>query len=125
MKRVLSIALSVLLACLIMPVSMAEDYYISEITDDYFDENLTGDYSSYYGSQAVLLTDDANLLTASEETALNNKLNEISENQEFIVAIATVDTMGGKSVVAFSDDLFEERFGTTADGVILVEADSS
>ena len=71
-------------------------------------------------SQSELLVDEANLLSNSEKIVLSEKLKSINEKYDFIVSIATVNSFGYKNVVAFSDDLFEEKFGTTADGCILV-----
>lgn len=73
----------------------------------------------HYDEQGIFATDDAGLLSSDELKKLNDKLAEINQRQGFIVAVATTNSFNGKSVVAYSDDLFEERYSTVADGAIL------
>ena len=67
------------------------------------------------------LVDDADLLSASEESELTALLNEISEKQGMDIVIVTVDSLGGKSPRAFADDYYDYN-GYAADGVLLLVA---
>ena len=69
------------------------------------------------------LVDEADLLTDSEETALLAKLDEISERQQFDVAVVTVNSLGGKTPDAFADDYYDYNgygYGENADGALLL-----
>lgn len=69
------------------------------------------------------LVDEADLLTDSEETALLAKLDEISERQQFDVAVVTVNSLGGKTPEAFADDYYDYNgygYGENADGALLL-----
>lgn len=69
------------------------------------------------------LVDEADLLTDDEETALLAKLDEISERQQFDVAVITVNSLGGKTPEAFADDYYDYNgygYGENADGALLL-----
>ena len=65
------------------------------------------------------LVDDANLLTASQEQDLVEKLNEISLRQGMDVVVVTADTLGGKSPQDYADDYYDYN-GYAADGILLL-----
>lgn len=65
------------------------------------------------------LVDDANLLTASQEQALLEKLDKISTRQGMDVVIVTADTLEGKSPRDYADDFYDYN-GYAADGVMLL-----
>ena len=70
-----------------------------------------------------LLVDDADLLTDSEERALNLKLEEISEEHECEVAIVTVYSLGSKTATEYADDFFDYNgygYGENNDGILLL-----
>ncbi|MGN0623979.1 MAG: TPM domain-containing protein [Oscillospiraceae bacterium] len=69
------------------------------------------------------VVDDADLLTDSEETALLEKVDEISERQKMDVVIVTVDSLEGKSSTAYADDFFDYNgygYGIDHDGILLL-----
>jgi uncharacterized protein len=58
-----------------------------------------------------------------EENELISKLDEISERQNFDVAVVTVNTLGGKTPEVFADDYFDYTgygMGDADDGIIFV-----
>lgn len=69
------------------------------------------------------LMDYADILTDSEEYELTEKLDEISERQQFDVVIVTVNDTDGKSITAYADDYFDYNgfgYGSSYDGCVLV-----
>ena len=69
------------------------------------------------------LVDDAGLLSDSEEEELLGELDEISERQEFDVAVVTVNSLEGKTAEAYADDFYDYHgygFGTDHDGILLL-----
>ncbi len=65
--------------------------------------------------------DSAELLTQSEETALNQKLYEISTRQGVDVVVVTTNSLGGKSTSEYADDIYDDSsFGYGDDGVLLL-----
>lgn len=71
---------------------------------------------------ASRLADDADYLTDSEETALLNKLDEISTRQGMDVVIVTVPELYGADITTFADDYYEEN-GYQFDGILLLISD--
>lgn len=65
------------------------------------------------------LVDDADLLSESEESALLNQLDEISERQDMDVVVVTVDSLGGKSAMSYADDYYDYN-GYAPDGILLL-----
>lgn len=57
------------------------------------------------GSELPRLVDDADILTDSEEKELNQQLDTVSEEQECDVIIVTVDSLNGKTVEEYADDI--------------------
>ena len=53
------------------------------------------------------VVDEANLLSASEEKRLLDKVNEISERQNCDVVIVTVYDIGSKTPNEYADDFFD------------------
>lgn len=72
-----------------------------------------------FAEKSPRLVDDADLLTYSEEISLAQKLDEISERQNFDVVIVTVDSLQGKSVAAYADDFYDYG-GYRYDGALLL-----
>ena len=69
------------------------------------------------------LADDADLLTPTEEQNLISKLDEVSERQQFEVVIVTVNSLGGKSPMAYADDYYDIKgygYGADRDGALLL-----
>ena len=65
------------------------------------------------------LVDDAQLLSRAEAAEVEAKLAEISARQGVDVVIVTVDSLGGKSPMAYADDFYDYN-GYSADGVLLL-----
>lgn len=69
------------------------------------------------------LTDQADLLTDSQESSLEKKLDDISEKLDFDVVIVTTDSTGYRTPQAFADDYFDYNgfgMGDDSDGVVLL-----
>lgn len=77
----------------------------------------------FAAEDAPRLVDGADLLTDSEETALRDKLDEISERQQVDLVIVTTDSLEGKSPMEFADDFYDYNgygFGDSYDGVLFL-----
>ena len=73
--------------------------------------------------RAPRLSDGADLLTDAEETALLQKLDEISERLQFDLVVVTASEMDGKDSVDYADDYYDENgfgFGEDRDGALLL-----
>ena len=68
------------------------------------------------------LVDNADYLTDSEETALLNKLDEISTRQGLDIVIVTIPDLYGEDITAFADDFYDEN-GYHPDGILLLISD--
>ena len=68
------------------------------------------------------LVDNADYLTDSEETALLNKLDEISTRQGLDVVIVTIPDLFGEDITDFADIFYEEN-GYLPDGILLLISD--
>lgn len=69
------------------------------------------------------LVDQAELLTAEEETELLVKLDEISERQLLDVAVVTVNSLEGKTATEYADDTYDYNrygYGEARDGILLL-----
>lgn len=78
---------------------------------------------SVTAAQLPRLVDGADLLTDSEEQYILSMLDEVSERQQFDVAIVTTNTLDGKSPMAYADDFYDDNgygWGTSYDGVLLL-----
>ena len=108
MKKNIFITMLTLVLCLFMIVpALAE----GENTGDGFADE-------YYR-----LLDMASLLSDEDVDSLTARLDELSLRQKMDVVIATTNTLEGKSVVAYADDLYDYcsfGYGANRDGLILV-----
>lgn len=108
MKKNILITMLTLVLCLFMIVpALAE----GENTGDGFADE-------YYR-----LLDMASLLSDEDVASLTARLDELSLRQKMDVVIATTNTLEGKSVVAYADDLYDNcsfGYGANRDGLILV-----
>ena len=75
--------------------------------------------SAFAANAMPRLVDAADLLTAEEEVALLEKLDEISTRQGMDVVVVTTNTLGGKSPMAYADDFYDYN-GYGTDGVLLL-----
>ena len=69
------------------------------------------------------LTDEADLLSDSEEKDLLGKLDEISDRQKCDVVVATVNSLEGKTAMEYADDFYDYNgygYGEERDGIILL-----
>ena len=108
MKKNLLITILTLALCLFMVVPVLAEGENAE--DGFADE--------YYR-----LMDMASLLSDEDVDSLTARLDELSLRQKMDVVIATTDTLEGKSIVEYTDDLYEYcsfGYGANRDGLILV-----
>ena len=76
-----------------------------------------------FADEYYRLLDMASLLSDEEVDSLTSRLDELSLRQKMDVVIATTDTLDGKSVVEYADDLYDYcsfGYGANRDGLILV-----
>lgn len=69
------------------------------------------------------LVDEAGLLSVSEAEELSEKLNEISMRRQLDVVVVTVNSLEGKSPMAFADDFYDYGgygMGSDRDGILLL-----
>lgn len=69
------------------------------------------------------VVDTAQLLTADEVTSLTQKVNEISERQQFDIVVVTVNSLEGKTPQEYADDYYDYNgygFGENNDGCLLL-----
>ncbi len=93
MKKIISILiLSLILSLTVLPVFAATDGYVDDMGD---------------------------LLTDSEEASLNKLLTDYSAETGMVMAVVTVSNRGGKSMMEYADDYFDEHY-YMKDGVVLV-----
>lgn len=81
------------------------------------------DAENGFADEYYRLLDMASLLSDEEVDSLTSRLDELSLRQKMDVAIATTDTLDGKSVVEYADDLYDYcsfGYGANRDGLILV-----
>lgn len=74
-------------------------------------------------SHPMRVVDFADLLSVGEEAKLNSMLDEISERQNFDVAVVTVYSLNGKTPTEFADDYYDYNgygMGANSDGIMLV-----
>lgn len=104
MKKKLSVLLLVLVLCLVAVSPVLAD------NDGFAD--------AYYR-----VIDIADLLSDSEEEALNELLDEISIRQDMDITVATTDDLEGFSVEEYADLLYEQcmfGYGSDKDGLMLL-----
>ena len=81
------------------------------------------DAGNGFADEYYRLLDMASLLSDEEVDSLTAKLDELSLRQKMDVVIATTDTLDGKGVVEYADDLYDYcsfGYGANRDGLILV-----
>ena len=108
MKKNILITILTLVLCLFMVVPVLAEGEDAE----------NGFADEYYR-----LLDMASLLSDEEVDSLTSRLDELSLRQKMDVVIATTDTLDGKSVVEYADDLYDYcsfGYGANRDGLILV-----
>lgn len=66
-----------------------------------------------------LLCDEAQLLTADETAALNERLELLSNRYEMDIVLLTTLSLDGKNEMDYADDFYDEN-GYAADGVLLL-----
>lgn len=74
-------------------------------------------------TEEYVLFDDAHLLSASEQSALNQKLLNISHTHNAQIVIATIDSMDGGDIDDFVEYLYDTMgfgYGANSDGVLLL-----
>ena len=108
MKKNILITILILALCLFMVVPVLAEGEDAE----------NGFADEYYR-----LLDMASLLSDEEVDSLTSRLDELSLRQKMDVVIATTNTLEGKSVVEYADDLYDYcsfGYGANRDGLILV-----
>ena len=81
------------------------------------------DAENGFADEYYRLLDMASLLSDEEVDSLTSRLDELSLRQKMDVVIATTNTLEGKSVVEYADDLYDYcsfGYGANRDGLILV-----
>lgn len=76
-----------------------------------------------FAEEYFRLIDAAELLSDSEEETLLQALDEVSGRQRLEVAIVTTDTLEGRDIVSYADDLYDYcqfGYGENKDGVMLL-----
>ena len=63
-----------------------------------------GEQTSEHSNRVV---DDGELLTAAQEAAIAQRLDEVAEKHQLDLVVVTEKTLGGKNKVAFADDFFD------------------
>ena len=69
------------------------------------------------------VVDTAQLLTTDEVKSLTEKINEISERQQFDIVVVTVNSLDGKTPQEYADDYYDYNgygFGENNDGCLLL-----
>lgn len=69
------------------------------------------------------LVDNANLLSDDEYQVLLEKLDEISEREQFDIAIVTIDSLGGYTSTEYAHDFYDYNgygMGSGYDGILLL-----
>lgn len=80
-------------------------------------------FADTYDAIYPRLIDQNERLTEKEEFELSEKLNEISERQQFDVVIATIFDFEGKTAEEYADyyyDYYQFGFGENKDGILLL-----
>lgn len=70
-------------------------------------------------AESERLVDNADLLTDSEESALSEKLDDISMDHACDIVIVTVDSLDGKTATEYADDYFDYN-GYGSDGILFL-----
>lgn len=113
---------------------LAASVFLADVTIEFAQgvPSVDGTLSSKTGSAGITVdanatyrqvVDEAGLLNDSEKTALENKLKEISERQQFDVVVVTTRDLQGKTAEAFADDFYDYNgygYGASHDGCVLL-----
>ena len=78
---------------------------------------------SAFAEHPSRVVDEADLLTANEETALASRLDALSDKYQMDVVVLTVESVGDKTVVAYADDYYDYNgygYNETYDGLLLL-----
>ena len=108
MKRITRLLLIAIAATLMMTLALPD---ISHASDN--------------SLSAPRFVDEVGLVSESQASTLTNKLNEISQRQQFDVVIYVTFSTGGRDTRVFAADYFEQQgfgYGENNDGIILVLA---
>lgn len=74
-------------------------------------------------SDLPMVADNADLLSASEEQALEEKAQSLRSEYELDVVIVTADSLGGKSAQDYADDYFDQNgygYGSNYNGILFL-----
>lgn len=74
-------------------------------------------------SNVSRLLDEPDLLSESEETDLESKLDEISERQKVDIVVAAVNSLDGMTAMEYADDFYDYNgygFGAEHDGILFL-----
>ena len=99
--------------------------YLETAAQLVMDLNDSGAFNEWSQMNHVVsrVVDRADLLNIPEEEALLQKLDEISQRQQLDVVVVTVDSLEGKSALAYADDFFDYNgygIGEDRDGILLL-----
>ncbi len=72
----------------------------------------------YGAAQAVY--DEADVLAAYEISDLTSQAEEATEVTGWNIVLGTTDDAGGRTTMAYADDLYDETFGINTDGIAIV-----
>lgn len=109
MKKRLFSLLIVLVLCVLTLLPALAFTQAAELTGNAENDSLHSDR----------LIDGGDLLTAAQETAIAERLDEVSERHDLDCVIVTVNTLGGKEDMEFADDYYDYH-GYRADGILLL-----
>ena len=70
--------------------------------------------------QILRLVDEAELLSSKEAKALIKKLDETSKELKFDIIIVTMDDYGKGDIEEFTEDFYDQVYGSKRDGVLLL-----
>ncbi len=70
-------------------------------------------------NDTLLLVDDADLLTDSEESILLSRLEEVSRNGQTDIVVVTINSLYGEDMQDYADDFYDDS-GYAEDGVLLL-----
>lgn len=77
----------------------------------------------YAAGEVFRVVDMADLLSDDEESDLSDLLDEISERQQVDIVVVTVESLEGKTAMAYADDFYDYNdygFGDERDGILLL-----
>lgn len=128
-KKVLCILTAILvISCFSFGSSAAFEEYTGDIDNPPVviaspEEDLTGPEAIPSHRLKPLVVDEAGLLSTSEENSLVQKLEALSEEKKFEIAVVTVLSTEGQLIRDFADDFYDYNgygYGENRDGLMLV-----